>query len=1071
MWRGRVNINRGRFEQPRSLGLARDDAGTITIERKALVIRRRSPRPSDGFEVSVSASPEAILEFELGDEWSSDPPLAIQLSLADCLQKPRVFAADSNRPRVVVRRVPGDALAVSFDRPHLVFDPEETFRVAVGLNLVEARATPDKPIKATLKWKLQPAEGGRPVAEGSTTVTALVNAPQPAQVPIELRLPREEGAYNLRLMVSGREIDDVERVVQLVVVEPTPVKPTSGAGRSEKLVDSFEPQSAGMFRKTSINSLRQKHDHAFPHFLNFRRPRDELDRDVAEQGEINRVAYKLHVTHPGHPHRLEVSFPPGVEQTVVVSIVQVDAHGHLDRAGPEGLLSLAASNSGAGPERGEAADQPRVYRQIFWPQDREPAIVISSRRARQPIDAGRVLLYDLGEALPRDQPVPEAPAGVQLPPRKRLVGGYLHQPALAANFGAPQFFDADERTHLEDWQTFLLAGRRLAELLRYQQQSALMLAVFAEGATIYPSRLIDSSLRYDSGRLASNGQDPVQKDVLELLLRICDRTGLALVPELQFDAPLSAIERLLREHADSPGDLQLVNGAGHPRAEAHEESAGATPGYNILSPRVQQAVLEVVRELLERYRQHPSLAGVAFELNPRSFVQLPNLEWGYDRETIRRFEQATRMQVPHGEGKGWRQEAYQFLTTTARREWLRFRCAEVARFHRSLSELVASSIPDGRVIFSGHLAPLGDSDSEAAVLDVVRLGANPVQLLQGQGLNFSQATYAAERKVIVLRPLVQNAAADKLGLAALATLNDSPAIDALYRGGGRGGLLYSVPDAKSPALREAGSRPDAIKGLAPQAIPRSDTVPRRYAHLLATLDAQVIFEGGETIALTADKATRRQRQTIASLPDVPFQFAGPQVQPVVVRAAHLGNATYLYAANDSSLELTIELVLDCPPTTICRSLETGKLLTLEAGPGEGKCRLQFETAGHQLIGCRLDRAGVAVMETKLTLSEERLAGVHHQIDSLSARMNATVNPARAGSISLSNAGFGADEVRQLTKTLASVKLAWEEQRYADCQRLLDGYWGQLLLYEPVAPPAVSPPRTRIGDRMRNVLRR
>jgi hypothetical protein len=67
--------------------------------------------------------------------------------------------------------------------------------------------------------------------------------------------------------------------------------------------------------------------------------------------------------------------------------------------------------------------------------------------------------------------------------------------------------------------------------------------------------------------------------------------------------------------------------------------------------------------------------------------------------------------------------------------------------------------------------------------------------------------------------------------------------------------------------------------------------------------------------------------------------------------------------------------------------------------------------------------------------------------------------------------FSADEVRQLTKTLSSVKLAWDDGRYADCQRLLDGYWGQLLLSEPVAPLTVSPPRTRLGDRVKTMFRR
>src|SRR5438477_9450224 len=105
--------------------MALDDAGTIaiyderTIHDGAVVVRRRSARASDGFEVSATASPEARLEFELRDEWSDAPPLQIQLSLADCLQNPHVLAAEANRPRVVIRRAPGDTLAVSFDRPHL----------------------------------------------------------------------------------------------------------------------------------------------------------------------------------------------------------------------------------------------------------------------------------------------------------------------------------------------------------------------------------------------------------------------------------------------------------------------------------------------------------------------------------------------------------------------------------------------------------------------------------------------------------------------------------------------------------------------------------------------------------------------------------------------------------------------------------------------------------------------------------------------------------------------------------------------------------------------------------------
>src|SRR5262249_49165297 len=151
---------------------------------------------------------------------------------------------------------------------------------------------------------------------------------------------------------------------------------------------------------------------------------------------------------------------------------------------------------------------------------------------------------------------------------------------------------------------------------------------------------------------------------------------------------------------------------------ASGSQSGTSPGYNVLSPRVQQAVIEIVNELVGRYGAHPSFGGVAFELGPASCLQLPEIEWGYDAATIGRFEQATRIRVP-------RRDTFRFLTTTARRDWLRFRCAEVARFHRSLANVAMAARPEAKVIFSSRVTPGGDADSESSAVELVRSGGGP----------------------------------------------------------------------------------------------------------------------------------------------------------------------------------------------------------------------------------------------------------------------------------------------------------------------------------------------------------
>jgi hypothetical protein len=64
-----------------------------------------------------------------------------------------------------------------------------------------------------------------------------------------------------------------------------------------------------------------------------------------------------------------------------------------------------------------------------------------------------------------------------------------------------------------------------------------------------------------------------------------------------------------------------------------------------------------------------------------------------------------------------------------------------------------------------------------------------------------------------------------------------------------------------------------------------------------------------------------------------------------------------------------------------------------------------------------------------------------------------------------------DDMRQLTKTVSGIRLAWDERRYADCQRLLDSYWGQFVFVDEDRPSTVAPDSTVRGQRVKALLQR
>ncbi|MBI2478373.1 MAG: family 10 glycosylhydrolase [Planctomycetia bacterium] len=272
-------------------------------------------------------------------------------------------------------------------------------------------------------------------------------------------------------------------------------------------------------------------------------------------------------------------------------------------------------------------------------------LLLSNRRDGKPATFGKIRVLAGPTHLP--------PATIDATPRDvRLLSAYYDKPLCAENFSAPESLDESTQQDLADWNTFYTGGVRLVEYLKHVGYNSAIISVSRDGATIYPSRLLDSTPRYDSGTLFVSGQDLQQKDVLEMLFRLFDREQLQLIPSFHFATPLPELDALQLGNSPATTGIELLGYDGRPWPARFGTNRGQAPYYNPLDPRVQNAVRRVIGEVVDRYAHHSSFAGVSLQMSPDTFVQLPGAAWGNDDRTIARFTADTKTPVPSENASG-----------------------------------------------------------------------------------------------------------------------------------------------------------------------------------------------------------------------------------------------------------------------------------------------------------------------------------------------------------------------------------------------------------------------------------
>jgi hypothetical protein len=983
-------VSQGTLAEPQPLGIEADEPGSMWLEKGRLMIRQRTARAYDGVDLLVTAPSEAKLQVQLtaADDKQQSPQ--IELPLADLSTEFRNLRLDDHDNRVLVRRSPGDFLRVHTSHSSMVFAPGERLKLEVTPYLL-----PSADGKSRLKVQLT---DGRDVQE-LWSKQCDMRGRDDEPIALEVPLPDDEGVYNVTLsIVSGQSWPHTvrpslhwkrpvaERKVQLLVLGRN--RPSvSAKPRELTLVMEIDPASPRWWEKVKLPTLprlprmpkgplgsgdAQPGQHSLGDLVQLRPSNDPTDASWE--------AYWLNLSTPGRPHVLEVEYPSDVPQTLGVSILEPNAAGALVPIGLDTGVDVTEELFGGSPHWAK-------HRVLFWPRTNAPLVLLTNRRAQSPAMFGKIRVLAGWDHLPESLPL-----GADVP--QRLMAAYMDRPLLPENFSATELLDSWSGRSLDDWRTFHEAGGRLIEYLRHVGYNGLMINVAADGSAIYPSRVLEPTPRYDTGVFFASAQDPMRKDVLEMLLRMFDREGLRLIPSIEFASPLPELEALRRRGGSEAEGLQWIGPEGVSWCKTYSTRRGLAPYYNMLDPRVQDAMLSAVRELVDRYASHPSLAGLGVRLSAYGYAQLPGPDWGMDDATIGRFVRDTGAVVP-GEGPERFAARATLLNGEAHRsQWLKWRADQCHRFYLRMHEVLASAKPGARLYLAGAEMFTGP-EIEAELRPTLPRRATLADALLHVGIDPRQ--YLEDRGVVLLRPQRIVPSTRLPVQAADLEISQMPEADSFFHALPQpGSLLYHPPqEIHLPSFDQKSPFRPSFAWLVTEPVFAGPQNRQRFVHSVATMDSQMLIDGGWLLPLGQEDSIRDVAAAFRRLPPVRFtdvieDHATP-AQPVTFRYATFNGRTYAYAINDAPFPTTAQIQVEGPTGCKLRELTGSRRQAPLAADGT-TLSWSVELEPYDLVAVEFSEPNVKLAVPRVTVSDSVRTALGQRIQQLGARTAALRSP-------------------------------------------------------------------------------
>lgn len=974
IWDGSIRLASGRISDLRLLGLDADQPGNFVRQDEGHIrVAPRFANQNSGFEGMLSGELTDTLRIQLSPQPSPAqirPPGFDESFRLEQILKGKIERDLGNGFKLRITRTAGDQIRIRFPTESMVFSPGE--RPKIDFRGTHLDAKPGATLRARLRLREDRELRGdvsqflNQMDDGLWTRTETIRVDEYGQTPalsgIEIPLPDREGSYNLTIDFSHRlpAVGTVaRRTVQLVIVDPQPPRRDE---HTSKLVTELHPADPNWRRLLSQSNLLS---------VSKKGPWSNVEPDVWQHDNANwtRIqqggwaAYLLSNATANVPHILDIEFPPGIEQDIGVSIVEPKANNGQERHVDTGL-TVGDQDL---PLPSLSTEKTRTHHRIvFWPKTQSPVVVLSNRSRKGAIAFGKIRLEAFPQGLPSQGPTNGR--------RKRIavLDGAMLQTIFQADRISPE-----DQSSSDSWRSFLLAGQRLVEYLRFAGYDGATIDVASQGSTLYPSQFLLATPKFDQGILSNNRRDPFQKDVLELLLRLFDRENLALIPSLEFGTPLMALESTLANGPRPAEGIELRNASQRLGSSYRNRETGIAPYYNPLDPRVQRAMGRVVHELVKRCSSHDSFQGINIDCRADGFSQLPGAAWALDRTTVKAFHSA--QQRP---GTAWTSDTIskrliQQLNTETESEltraWLQWRADRISTFYQSVAGLLGNR---DRTLFLSITDLMHSQPWQRQLRPALPRQATVQGVLLQLGVDIARLQRTDH--VVLLRPnridrmnhLGSQAVNLELNEQDIQQSLSTPRISAGQYQFESKSLQLEAFDSQGPSKRQQHQ-------FIATSTPAGTAARRHLASGLAQHDDYWIFEGGETLPFGQEKATQAFFDVFRQLPKRRFEIVPlDKSGPIVTKRSSTQGETIAYFVNTSPWLAQTEIQWQAPPGTTANRIGKSSIPSQAIQTQGDQSKFSTAMEPYSLLAMRFDSEDVRFTNCQTKLPD----GIAQQLD-------------------------------------------------------------------------------------------